>query len=409
MEFLKNHYEKIVLTVLLVLFVLSLFYLINVIKTVQGVAGSDLHFPEIKPDYTSISFDADIYNIAGYVKKMPLWQKRLPLNPADKVYTKLVEPYPIAQCPHKGCKKYIALDFFMNEPHKCPFCGGELPKPQTSGPVVGDDVDDDGDRFPDRAEKEFGLNATDPNDGLKDLDNDGFPNWFEYKNKTGLNDVKSHPSLCLRLYVTSITRNKLPVELKKLLVKGENRDDWDIQIDVKTKKGGGTKFLKLNGTFKILNEEFKIVDCRAKKETIIDPKTKMEIVKDISEVTIQSVKGDEKIVMVEKEDVYSSKEKVVLTDISDEKVFRVMMGDSFKMGNKDTGIETYKVVNVDSAKNVVQLVNEADNKIYDVSSQKRFDGPEHNPSAALEGGMPPEMAVPMAPTTRPTNRRTPRR
>jgi hypothetical protein len=59
-------------------------------------------------------------------------------------------------------------------------------------------------------EKEF--KETLSTDDSVDEDKDGFPDSFEVKNGTDPKDPKSHPPLCFKLYVKSISRNKVFAE-----------------------------------------------------------------------------------------------------------------------------------------------------------------------------------------------------
>lgn len=369
MEFLKKHYEKIILTVFLILFVVSLFYLISVIREVKEKSVDRLQLPKVSPDQQPIDFNAEKYAPASLLAKSGLWNKREKINPESIVFTDLVVPYEIAKCPH--CERYVAKYYFLNDPHKCQFCSGDLPEPpKVEGPVT-TGIDTDGDGITDADEKKFGLNPNDPKDAVLDNDGDGFPNFFEIERGFHPNDPKSHPPLCLRLHVVRVYRTQLGIKLKRLQVKGENRGDWDIQIDVWARGRWNTRFVKLNDKIKVFNDEFTIIDCKPKKEERFDEKTKTNVEKDVSEVTIQQ--NDDKIVMVVDQNVYAPRETVHLRDVAFGNEYKIGLDASFKIGDDRTGVENYKIISIDAKQNEVQVINEKDNKIYDISARKRFE------------------------------------
>lgn len=375
MEFLKNHYEKIILAIFLVVFVFALIYAIRIIATVRETTPESLAIPKTEPDYSSIDFKADKFKMSLLLGSTGMIHPRKKISDRDVAFSQLNSPFPIARCPH--CGMFVPHYYFLNRPHKCPLCTGDLPEPppEPKGPVIsGIDTDEDG--IPDSIEKQFGLNPNDANDANKDLDGDGFPNAFEFAAKTEINNPKSHPPLCFRLYVYKIFRIPLGIKLKKLQERGDNRSEWDIQLDVGVGKKARTKFCKLNDVVKVGNTDYKIIDCNMKQEEKFDEKTKTTVTTDKSEVVIQSLNGEDKIVMVADQTVYSPKETVYLRDAVDKKYYRLGLDEVFSLGDDKTGIEKYKLIQVDSGQNIVQLKSEADNKIYEVSAKKRFESEE---------------------------------
>lgn len=397
LEFIKNHYEKIILAILLILFVLALIYQIQIITNISRITPESLAIPKKDGEYESINFKADLYNPSFMLNKDSKWLPRTKFNPQDQFVTDLCMPFEIARCPH--CTAFIPRFYFRSDPHKCPLCGGSLPEPPPDPPEGADPGDDtDGDGISDAVCKKYGWNVNDPNNALRDTSGNGFTNLFKVQNPANdgkscdLVDPKSHPPLCFRLYVAEIKRIVLGVKLKKLQERGESRSDWDIQIDIKKKRDWGTKFCKINDTIKIGRTDYKIIDCNRKQEEEYNKDTKSNELKDKSEVTIQAVNGDDKVVMVVDQPVYSPKETAFLRDVGDnDKRYVVEQDRVFQMGEPRIGIEKYKVLQIDSSRKVVQLKRESDNKIFEISSKKRFEFESLVENNNREG-MPPEMA-----------------
>ncbi|MBN2641426.1 MAG: hypothetical protein JXR78_07230 [Victivallales bacterium] len=121
---------------------------------------------------------------------------------------------------------------------------------------------------------------------ISDKDGDGFPDYYEVARNTDPNNSLSHPPLAERLFVRGILRTRMGVMFKGLQMTGENRNDWNIQLDIA--EGGKTRavFVKLNSTVTVDGKQYKIIDCVPKKKKIFDEKLKKEIEKDLSEVTL---------------------------------------------------------------------------------------------------------------------------
>lgn len=88
----------------------------------------------------------------------------------------------------------------------CPFCGAKQP---TAVAAQTSDTDKDG--MPDKWEKAYGLNPSDPSDANGDLDNDGFTNLEEFLAGTNPADAASHPDYLKSLKVgAQLTETKMP-------------------------------------------------------------------------------------------------------------------------------------------------------------------------------------------------------
>ncbi|MFA7231157.1 MAG: hypothetical protein WC071_07785, partial [Victivallaceae bacterium] len=213
LDFLKKHYEKIMLAVLLLVFILSLIYLINIIKSTNEITAKDLMIPTQSPDYVNVDFNSADFDTNAIFTTNTEWKPAAPREPADLIYTDLVIPFKIARCPH--CSYLVPEYDFLNAPHKCQICSGELPRPvKSSKPVIvrpTNDDDLDGDGIPNNIEEKLGLDPKNPDDASEDMDNDGFSNLFEYLQKTRINDPKSHPPMYKRLHLVDLRKTILDV------------------------------------------------------------------------------------------------------------------------------------------------------------------------------------------------------
>ena len=227
MSFLKSHYEKIILTILLIVFVGSLVYLIAQILSSRTITPEMLKLPKKNPDYKKIDFEGQAYNILKNMASQQQWIVSTARNPEDKFWTDFMVPFRSSRSPYG--KKFIVPFYYFEKKsgiNKDPFTGQPLPEPEAA-PEQPKDNDQDKDGILDDDEKELGLNPNDPNDALADMDNDGFSNLEEYKNnKLFVNDVSQHPPLVKRLYVVNIVKSKIPIKLKKVRAVGQNKKDW---------------------------------------------------------------------------------------------------------------------------------------------------------------------------------------
>ena len=193
-NFLKLHYDKLLVVASLLLLVGSLVAL--VIGTSDANAERD-------------SFRRDIQRMK---KNFPAEKvSRFSFDEAEK---SLSNPYVM---PTGGtflvaaervscvqCRRPIRIDLDV-----CPYCGAEQPTGEVS-----EDWDSDGDGIPDAVETAWGLNPRDPTDAEGDMDGDGFTNLEEYAAQTDPLDGKIHPPKFDFLRVSGIEVRKFPFVLK---------------------------------------------------------------------------------------------------------------------------------------------------------------------------------------------------
>ena len=396
MEFLKKHYEKIILAAFLLVFIISLILLIVALNKSRDIKEEDLKFPVKQPDYKKINPE-DI-NYRKVLEAEMRWLPNTPRTEGDNNFSDLIIPYKVARCPNPECQKLIPRSYFV-ENGSCPLCKSALHDPiSTSG--VGPNADSDEDGIPDKDEKLLGLNPNDPSDAQRDNDNDGFTNLEEYKAKTDINDPKSHPPLAKRLYVDSIKRGFLPTVLIKVTAHGDDMKTWTIQMD-ETVAGGAvkTRFYKLGAILTLNERKYEIKGIQSEVvEEKVDKRGTSFIKKTVYSITLQE-EGDTPITAVEKKLVPENKESVKIIDKFNEKEYFVAVKESLTVGDTKTGEEKYTVKSVNNAKKKVILLRDSDNAEYEIGPSDgdvRQEGilPAANTQIPAPGEMPkmpPEM------------------
>ena len=194
-NFLKQHYDKILVVASLLLLVGSLVALISGTSDANArrrVFQDDLK--RMRPDNPRAEKISDFaFSAANEMLEVPY---QMPtggtfLVAAERVYC-------------VQCRRPIRLDA-----DSCPYCRAEQPTGEVS-----EDWDSDGDGIPDAIETAWGLNPRDPADAEQDLDADGFTNLEEYLAKTDPADPKVHPPKFDFLRVADIEVRKFPFVLK---------------------------------------------------------------------------------------------------------------------------------------------------------------------------------------------------
>ncbi|QSH42490.1 hypothetical protein P0136_02490 [Lentisphaerota bacterium ZTH] len=355
MDFLKRHYEKIILSLLLIVFIMLLIYLIKIIKSTNEITKEDLKIPTPRADYRPVDFLKDQYVLDKLFNKGSEWQRSVPRVKGDKVYTDLLVPFKCARCPH--CRKIVPKFFFLNPPHKCPIhgCGKPLPKPvkveSKEKAFVFKPNDWDNDGIPNAVEEKIGLDPKFPEDANDDLDNDGFSNLFEYNNKTNINNAKSHPPMYKRLKLVDLRRTVLDAELMKVIASGKDKKNWDVQVNVNN--GKKTKFITLGDPITLDRRGYSIVDITHNVKEIKRGNSILK--KDNSTVTLKSDDDRFTIVMQVGKPVYSPLPKAIVVDLSNGREYQLDSGDKFSLGNKKTRISKYKVLEIDTKKRQIKI------------------------------------------------------
>ena len=387
MDFLKRHYEKMVLALFLLIFVFLLFYLIDLSKSTNTITKKDLQIPAPEPNYQKNDFSHKKYQISYIFSKDCVWNKSVVRSDKDNIYSDLIIPYKCARCPF--CEKVIPSDYFygpLDNPRRCPLCGKPLPRPfkdpgSTNINIDSGSLDRDNDGIPNVTEIKLGLNPDDPDDALDDMDGDGFPNVFEYKEETNIQNARSHPEMYKRLQLIEFRETLLPYKLKTVVTNNKkDAKDWDVQINEMQDDGKiKTRFKYLGSSLEMDKTNYKIVK--------IEPNYKEErrggtIVKiDKSKIMFESYDGKYKITMQVDKDVFSPKPKAVIEDLANGKQYHVGEDDYIVMqakyksskGRNRTETVKYKVVKVDrkGKQVVVEFKNKKTRKVkqYSITSK----------------------------------------
>ena len=163
MEFLKRHYEKLILLFMLVAFIISMIHVLRIIQQTREVTEASLQIPTRKADYEPQNPEAAEFDVEGKFKSTSLkWEVSTAREKGNaEHFSDLVIPFAMARCPH--CKKIIPRSYFQGGPEankdlkegakpippgKCPLCDGELVMPpEKKGPIwkiTAEDADGDG-------------------------------------------------------------------------------------------------------------------------------------------------------------------------------------------------------------------------------------------------------------------------
>lgn len=354
MQFLKKHYEKMILALLLLLFIFSMIYLINIIASAAELKAESFKIKSRQADWESVDFAKDEFKLANIFTKDMQWNKAKSRSDSA-LFSDLLLMFQCSRCPH--CEKFIPLAYF-NEDKKCKLCQNELrPVVLVEKPVIKDINDIDGDGIPNDVEEKLGMNPNDPGDSHDDMDGDGFSNLFEYKKGTRLNDPKDHPPMYTRLFMSALKVVELDAMLMKVSAAGDKKANWDIQVNI----GDKTRFLLLGDTVALeKGRSYKIIDVISDVKKVMDGS--VEVQRDESKIVCQSVDGKYTITMEVGKRAKSPLPKAFLADIADDKEYSVDIGDKISIGGPLTGTVEYKIQEIDMDKWQVKVLETANRR-----------------------------------------------
>ncbi|MDY0149032.1 MAG: Amuc_1099 family pilus-like system protein [Kiritimatiellia bacterium] len=183
-EWLREHYEKMLLLLALIALLISSAWLVKDIQADKERAALSLARMGWRghpvPIRDTVPFDA-VLEDARSVAAAPLAVS--PRTMVSEVRVSCVK-----------CGRPIVYDAI-----ECPFCLAEQP------PIIDiETLDTDGDGIPDRVELDWGLNPQDKTDAAQDLDGDGFTNLEEYRAGTDPRDPESMPDPVIKMRVAGI-------------------------------------------------------------------------------------------------------------------------------------------------------------------------------------------------------------
>ena len=357
MDIIKRHIEKFVLLAVLLIFIIVMIFVLMIVADTREITDTKLQIPKFNADYvpqepSDAKFNSETVVGESFVDwKSPGARKaELFLNH----FSDLVIFPGVAKCPGDHCGKFIPVYYFSDK--TCPECGFKLPTPERPSrrirQVTADDSDGDG--ITDLLESRYNLDSRDPADALLDKDGDGFSNVYEVENNYNPIAPMDHPPLWYRLKFTAVRKIKLPVEFKSLMVMGDNPAEWDIQLNEFSDSGKPrTRIYNLNSRVNIDGIKYVIEKIEHKLQA--DGKTYED--KIILKEIVKSGEPDI-IEMQAGQPVYSADQRAILKDVSDPKAEYVLRpGQRFTLGNRNIGIETYQLKEINSEKNVVTLIN----------------------------------------------------
>ena len=359
MEFIKRHYEQLLLAGLLIMFIGSMVYLAGIMQDTGRISEQDLRIPTRAADFKR-ALEGEGESPANYELNRNLFGNALWVaskarsdSRYQKFYSDLVVTFGVARCGHENCGRVIPLYYFGNKKEGCPWCGQLLEAPPKSatlrraGVVTAEDPDGCG--IPHDVKRQYGLAEDDMFNVLDDLDRDGFSNLYEYRQKTSLNQPMSHPPMWHRLVVEKIERVKLPLQLKAVMASDpKDKTKWDIQINLTDKQR--TELTMLNERITIEDVEYTVKDIvrdLSEKDASGNPidKSYIDVVSD----------NGVKIRMQIGKDVYTPDAKACLLDLGSGKRHTLSVGQEFRMGTRRTGRSRYIVKKIDQVKKQVFL------------------------------------------------------
>lgn len=355
MEFIKRHYEKLLLASLLLLFIGAMLYLLWSLQEIGQLSQEDLKLPTRAADVVPVKADDEIFNIDKKLFDSKTWEKSTPRNPMYANYSSdLMIAFAAARCGH--CERIIPF-YYFDGTRKCPWpqCGQELAKPPVDesafipGPRTPQDPDGCG--IPHEEKSQLGLSLDDPGNVMDDADGDGFSNVYEFKfyrndvsgeNVNYMINPKIHPPMWHRLAMTDAGNVELPCILRA--IKTNDTDDksrWDIEVEQLDKKR--TTLLSLGSSIELDGQY-----CDVKE---------IKLAKDAAQSSIVLGTEDGKTIeMFMNKAPRSLGVKASLTDVSTGKIYIVGENADFSIGDRRSGTVRYKVKSIDAVTKQVYLV-----------------------------------------------------
>lgn len=336
---LKEHYEKLIVMVVMAGLVYVLFILAGQVGTLGKLSAEmNRRIERLKPTHPVVeSVDRTLFaETMGRIEHSPSFGSE-----TNWFFT----PEKRAWC--VDCKRPIPWSV-AEQQGLCPFCKAKQPLDAGEGPM--DDTDKDG--IPDQVEVASGLNRYDPSDALKDSDGDGFNNLTEYRAGTDLNESKSFPPVEGLLFVKQLIADPFPLRFMGV-VKGPNNERiFQINIRDLTK----TYFIRLGEKA----EGFLAAKYEDKFDKRIIPGSRTPVDYDVSELTLE--KEDKKIVLVKGADVMHHEYFAEIVFVLDNSINKVRGGEIFSIKGNN-----YCVITIDNVKEIVRIQRIHDKKEFDIT------------------------------------------
>ena len=377
MDFIKRHYEKLLLLFMLVLFISIMIYVMQVADRARSVSDAQLRIPTFKANYEEKrekpgdpKFKTDLITGINKSNWIPSTQRQVFDSKGKSIedtFSDLVVAVRISTCPH--CSKLIPRYYFSDK--QCPACAMELktppPKPKERRYVITEN-DLDGDGMPNTYETSKGFDPKNPDDQRADADNDGFSNLYEYENGTDPKNPSDRPPLWYRLRYISMQSVDLPIRLMAVnTMDTKDKSMWNIQlnrhrvnragrvmIDPKTKKPREeTINQRLGDVITIEDTEYKITEVEYIQRKLGRDKTLEESVVKVVQVVKPDAQGKvpkpDVLVMQVGKVVKSNDKRLVVEDVGVENnrpVYTLRAKGMITLGSRSTKRESYRLESV---------------------------------------------------------------
>ncbi len=290
MDFLKNHIEKIVFGLFLLGLLYCCVYLLTTLQKANTkvaevreiVQGNIVRGGKLEP-LSEETFDGN--RVLLHEDRSWRVPEEVAAARGAQSQESLFDPLPILRCRNAEC--FFLLGFDVKN---CPHCGTLQTDPTVGPELVTRDMDRDKDAIPNDVEDQYEfLDPDNAEDAKQDSDGDGFNNLEEYKAGTKMEDPASHPSLVKnRLFFGGAQKHALPFMLKKFVVADEkDPKTWELHFSVYERGAWRTRFMRIGDTV----SDHKILAGRPKTVKAMDPRTKLDVDINVSEVQLQ--KGEE--------------------------------------------------------------------------------------------------------------------
>jgi len=402
LDFLKRHYEKVILMGLLLAFISIMIRVVIIVNQTQQITEDDLQIPHMDANYEVHDSASDELRPEVFLKKTGLvWNASTvrDVKSFANFYTDLLAPFPMAVCPH--CKA-LAPRCFFEDGKRCPECGQELKTPPRSGSYrafIPTKDDSDGDGIKDQEEDRFGLDKLNPYDSQYDLDGDGFTNVYEIQQGYSPLIAAQHPPFWERLRFLGMNRIVLPVKFLGIKAPegAEDANLFELQFSSVNKRGRERKFSKrindrLDRYSEIPGEIYNYQITQAGYHQKDGKNVAFVTLAPIAEGGRENVKLPPMLVMVEGEQVLSSDARPEFEDVGEFAQngegyhrFFVQVGDRFSVGNAKSGRSYYNLdsISADGTSAILRNNSAKGDKTLDVKGRKML--------VTRDGAIPPSL------------------
>ena len=356
MNFLKKHYEKVVLLAFFIVFAILLVHLYSIIQATGEVKESHLQIPTRDPDYEVTKRTDKKFDLDSIFNERISWEKIGSRdNATGKDYSDIMEIFKIVKCGH--CE-YLIPRSIMENSGKCMYCNKVLLPPKAEEEATfGARLDRDYDGIPDIDEIENKLNPYNADDALEDFDDDGFTNLCEYRMQTDLRDAKSHPALYNGLKLVRVERQQLKLNLLGVtIIKGSPKEGWSIQVETeeqvvnKKKRPKANHYLFIGSRIILDTGVYTISDIKVENVVKENDKKQKEVIEQ-GYIILKDRKQREitlKIGMKADDPEY----KAVFADVWSDKVYTGKAGNRITMGSTEIGRARYVIKSITQHSNI---------------------------------------------------------